>query len=100
MAEAKPLGLLTFQQAIRGGVRPNLFQVSHTWDIPGVTPPDNQIDGVEDAVGYMCKSAALPATYFSGFQRRGFSAVLWCGDLDCPDDSGESLGDGKPIIQG
>ena len=62
MAEAKPLGLLTFQQAIRGGVRPNLFQVSHTWDIPGVTPPDNQIDGVEDAVGYMCKSAALPAT--------------------------------------
>ena len=48
MAEAKPLGLLTFQQAIRGGVRPNLFQVSHTWDIPGVTPPDNQLDGVED----------------------------------------------------
>ena len=40
MAEAKPLGLLTFQQAIRGGVRPNLFQVSHLW--PGdVTDPTN-----------------------------------------------------------
>ena len=60
MAEAKPLGLLTFQQAIRGGVRPNLFQVEHAWDIPGVTEPD--IPGVEKAVNYMCKSAALPAT--------------------------------------
>ena len=59
MAEAKPLGLLTFQQAIRGGVRPNLFQVSHLW--PGdVTDPT--IAEVEDAVTYMCKSAALPAT--------------------------------------
>ena len=60
MAEAKPLGLLTFQQAIRGGVRPNLFQVTHAWGIPGVTDPE--ISGVEKAVDYMCKSAALPAT--------------------------------------
>ena len=59
MAEAKPLGLLTFQQAIRGGVRPNLFQVSHLW--PGdVTDPT--IAEVEEPVTYMCKSAALPAT--------------------------------------
>ena len=59
MAEAKPLGLLTFQQAIRGGVRPNLFQVSHLW-AGDVTDPT--IAEVEDAVTYMCKSAALPAT--------------------------------------
>ncbi len=60
MAEAKPLGLLTFQQAIRGGVRPNLFQVTHVWDIPGVVTPS--IAEVEEPVTYMCKSAALPAT--------------------------------------
>ena len=57
--EAGPMGLLTFQQAIRGGVRPNLFQVSHTWGLPGVTDPTI---GDVKAVEYLCKSAALPAT--------------------------------------
>ncbi len=56
----KALGILTFQKAIRGGVRPNLFSVTHPWNIPGVTKPS--IEGGEDAVTYMCKSAALPAT--------------------------------------
>ncbi len=57
--EAGPMRLLTFQQAIRGGVRPNLFQVSHTWGLPGVTDPTI---GDVKAVEYLCKSAALPAT--------------------------------------
>ena len=59
---ATPLGILTFQKAIRGGVRPNLFAVNHAFP-DGVTPPN--IAGVEQnggAVTYMCKSAALPAT--------------------------------------
>ncbi len=54
-----PLGLLTFQKAIKGGVRPNLFSVLHGFPT-GVTTPT--VDGAEDAVTYMCKSAALPAT--------------------------------------
>lgn len=58
--QTKALGILTFQKAIRGGVRPNLFSVTHPWNIPGVSKP--QVDGAEDAVTYMCKSAALPAT--------------------------------------
>lgn len=56
----KALGILTFQKAIRGGVRPNLFSVTHPWNIPGVSKPS--VEGGEDAVTYMCKSAALPAT--------------------------------------
>ena len=61
MAEATVLGLLTFQQAIRGGVRPNLFQVEHTWPSSNLTEP--KLDGLSDKpVMYMCKSAALPAT--------------------------------------
>ena len=58
---ATPLGILTFQKAIRGGVRPNLFAVNHAFP-DGVTTPN--IAGVETggAVTYMCKSAALPAT--------------------------------------
>ena len=32
------LGLLSFQKAIKGGVRPNLFQVNHGFPT-GVTPP-------------------------------------------------------------
>ena len=56
---AKGLGLLTFQSAIKGGVRPNLFSVLHGFPT-GVTAPT--VDGAEDAVTYMCKSAALPAT--------------------------------------
>ncbi len=60
MAEATKLGLLSFQEAIRGGVRPNLFSVDHVWP-DGVTDP--VINGITDgAVTYMCKSAALPAT--------------------------------------
>ena len=59
--EAKTLGLLTFQQAIRGGVRPNLFQVEHTWPSTNLVEPS--LDGLSDKpVMYMCKSAALPAT--------------------------------------
>ena len=60
---ATPLGILTFQKAIRGGVRPNLFSVDHAWPTGGgVTAPS--ISGVENnsEVTYMCKSAALPAT--------------------------------------
>ena len=61
MAEAKTLGLLTFQQAIRGGVRPNLFQIEHTWPTTNLVEPS--LDGLSDKpVMYMCKSAALPAT--------------------------------------
>ena len=58
---AKGLGLLTFQSAIKGGVRPNLFEVLHGFPT-GVTPPS--ISGVETGgeVTYMCKAAALPAT--------------------------------------
>ena len=55
-----PLGILSFQKAIRGGVRPNLFSVEHNFPT-GVTPPT--ITGANGAeVPYMCKSAALPAT--------------------------------------
>ena len=63
MADPKaPLGILTFQKAIRGGVRPNLFAVSHPWNVPNVTAP--AVDGADEKsiVTYMCKSAALPAT--------------------------------------
>ena len=59
---AKGLGLLTFQSAIKGGVRPNLFSIEHGFPT-GVAEPN--IDGTgkpEEAVTYMCKAAALPAT--------------------------------------
>jgi len=56
---AKPLGILTFQKAIRGAVRPNLFQVTHQW--PDVVT-DPVLKAGEDGVAYLCKSAALPAT--------------------------------------
>ena len=59
---AKGLGLLTFQSAIKGGVRPNLFSVEHGFPT-GVAEPT--IDGTgkpEESVTYMCKAAALPAT--------------------------------------
>ena len=58
----KGLGLLTFQSAIKGGVRPNLFSVEHGFP-QGVSDPT--IDGTgkpEESVTYMCKAAALPAT--------------------------------------
>ena len=54
------LGLLSFQKAIKGGVRPNLFSVTHGFPT-GVTPPAiTEVQGGE--VPYMCKAAALPAT--------------------------------------
>ncbi|BCU98496.1 MAG: hypothetical protein CM15mV22_1280 [Eurybiavirus sp.] len=62
---ATPLGILEFQKAIRGGVRPNLFSVYHTWP-QGTGLSEPIVDGVAGskgaAVTYMCKSAALPAT--------------------------------------
>ena len=62
---ASPLGILEFQKAIRGGVRPNLFKVEHAWPAgdTGLTAPSltgATASGAE--VTYMCKSAALPAT--------------------------------------
>tara|TARA_B000000532_G_scaffold145332_1_gene116782 strand:+ start:286 stop:906 length:621 start_codon:yes stop_codon:yes gene_type:complete len=62
---ASPLGILEFQKAIRGGVRPNLFKVEHAWPSAdtGLTTPSltgATASGAE--VTYLCKSAALPAT--------------------------------------
>lgn len=49
------LGILQFQTRVKGGVRPNLFEVTHEFPAG--------IDGVEkDTVSVMCKSAALPAS--------------------------------------
>ena len=63
---ATPLGILEFQKAIRGGVRPNLFSVSHAWPTSNTDLSEPTIAGVaaskNSAVTYMCKSAALPAT--------------------------------------
>ena len=63
---ATPLGILEFQKAIRGGVRPNLFSVTHPWPAAGTDLTEPNIAGVAaskgSAVTYMCKSAALPAT--------------------------------------
>ena len=62
---ASPLGILEFQKAIRGGVRPNLFKVEHAWpaaDTGLSTPSITGATGINAAVSYMCKSAALPAT--------------------------------------
>ena len=63
---ASPLGILEFQKAIRGGVRPNLFSVTHPWPAAGTDLTEPNIAGVAaskgSAVTYMCKSAALPAT--------------------------------------
>ena len=54
------VGLLYLQKAIKGGVRPNLFSVTHGFPT-GVTPPAiTEVQGGE--VPYMCKAAALPAT--------------------------------------
>ena len=63
---AEPEGNWNFTvpaRVIRGGVRPNLFQVSHEFPagaapaaIPGIQGTD------EEKVAIMCKSAALPAT--------------------------------------
>ena len=62
---ASPLGILEFQKAIRGGVRPNLFKVEHAWpagdtDLTAPSLSGATASGAE--VTYLCKSAALPAT--------------------------------------
>ena len=63
---ATPLGILEFQKAIRGGVRPNLFSVTHPWPAANTDLTEPNVAGVAaskgSAVTYMCKSAALPAT--------------------------------------
>ena len=62
---ASPLGILEFQKAIRGGVRPNLFKVEHAWpaaDTGLSTPVISGATASGAEVTYMCKSAALPAT--------------------------------------
>ena len=55
-----PLGILSFQKAIRGGVRPNLFSVEHNFPTGVTSPTITGANGAE--VPFMCKSAALPAT--------------------------------------
>ena len=61
---ATPLGILEFQKAIRGGVRPNLFSVTHPWPAAdtGLSTPTITGATIGAEVTYMCKSAALPAT--------------------------------------
>lgn len=55
MSELSKLGILDFQQKVKGGVRPNLFQVQHEFP-EGATPSDASLES------YLCKSAALPAS--------------------------------------
>ena len=55
MAELGKLGILDFQQRVKGGVRPNLFQVYHEFP-NNAKPTDDKLES------YLCKSAALPAT--------------------------------------
>ena len=63
---ATSLGILEFQKAIRGGVRPNLFSVEHPWPTTNTDLAEPSITGIAASKGsevtYMCKSAALPAT--------------------------------------
>ena len=55
MAELGKLGILDFQQKVKGGVRPNLFQVYHEF-------PEKAKPADEKLESYLCKSAALPAS--------------------------------------
>jgi hypothetical protein len=55
MAELSKLGILDFQQKVKGGVRPNLFQVYHEFP-EKAKPTDEKLES------YLCKSAALPAS--------------------------------------
>ena len=55
MAELGKLGILDFQQRVKGGVRPNLFQVYHEFPTKA-KPSDDKLES------YLCKSAALPAS--------------------------------------
>ena len=57
MAETSALGVLQFQQKIRGAVRPNLFSVFHKFPSVGGLNV-----GEKDLPTYLCKSAALPAS--------------------------------------
>ena len=57
---ATSIGILEFQKKIKGGVRPNLFQVTHAF--PTGVEALGELGKAEDAVAHMCKSAALPAT--------------------------------------
>ena len=56
MAETSALGVLQFQQKIKGAVRPNLFQVQHDF------PSNDGLKVTKDLATYLCKSAALPAS--------------------------------------
>ena len=55
MAELSKLGILDFQTKVKGGVRPNLFQVYHEFPTKA-KPSDDKLES------YLCKSAALPAS--------------------------------------
>ena len=57
MAETSALGVLQFQQKIRGAVRPNLFSVFHKFPSVGGLNVNEK-----DLPTYLCKSAALPAS--------------------------------------
>ena len=57
MAETSALGVLQFQQKIRGAVRPNLFSVFHKFPSVGGLNV-----GEKDLPTFICKSAALPAS--------------------------------------
>ena len=57
MTETSALGVLQFQQKIRGAVRPNLFSVFHKFPSVGGLNV-----GEKDLPTYLCKSAALPAS--------------------------------------
>ena len=41
-----PLGILEFQKAIRGGVRPNLFSVTHPWPAANTDLTEPNVAGV------------------------------------------------------
>ena len=56
MAETAALGVLQFQQKIKGAVRPNLFQVNHHF------PSAGGLNVNKELATFLCKSAALPAS--------------------------------------
>ena len=56
MAETSALGVLQFQQKIKGAVRPNLFQVNHDF------PSAGGLNVNKELATFLCKSAALPAS--------------------------------------
>ena len=56
MAETAALGVLQFQQKIKGAGRPNLFQVNHDF------PSTGGLSVNKELATFLCKSAALPAS--------------------------------------